>query len=117
MPAQYWQAPLHAVSQQTVSAQLLLRHCPPVLQVWPFLSLQVPVPSQVFVPLHPPLASSALTIAVQVPAPAVPAHVWQAAHDGDAQQTLSTQLALVHSAAEVHPPPLPCFSVQVPALQ
>ena len=55
MPPQYWHAPLHGVLQQTVSAQLLVI-IGPALHFWPFLGLQVPLASQVWLPVQPLLS-------------------------------------------------------------
>lgn len=113
-PLQNSHDPLHAVLQHTPSTQLLLTHCDPAEQVWPVFFLQVPVTSQLLVPVQLS-GSSALVIATQVP-PA-PVQAWHAAQDVDPQQNPSMQAALVHSTAVPQAMPFPFFGTHVPPLQ
>jgi hypothetical protein len=80
---QYSHDPSQARSQQTVSAQLLLKHSlfPP--HVCPAFFLQAPAASQVLVPLQLS-GSSALMIATQVPP--VPVQAWHVPHAAPVQQ-------------------------------
>ena len=96
--------PPQGVRQQTpFAAQLPVEHWAPPVHVWPGLSLQAPLASQVLVPMQL-LGSSAPLIATQVPP--VPVQAWQAPHVAEPQQIWSTQFPLVHSdpAVQLVPP-------------
>jgi hypothetical protein len=115
LPLQYWHEPLQAVLQQTVSTQLPLKHWLAVWQVWPFLLLQVPLPSQVWVPEQALFGSSAFVTLTQVPP--LPVQAWQLPHADLVQQNPSTQLPLPHSTPVPHVAPLAFVGVQTPAAQ
>lgn len=70
VPLQNSQAPLHALLQQTPSAQKPLKHCEPNVQVCPGLFLQAPVASQLLALLQVS-GSSALVTATHAPPPPV----------------------------------------------
>jgi hypothetical protein len=106
--ASHW--PVHAVSQQTLSAQNPLTHWVAVVQLCPAFSLHAPFASQVLVPLQTP-GSSALVIATQVPPP--PVQAWHVPQEALPQQCPSTQFPLVQSDATVQVSPLVFLQVPV----
>jgi hypothetical protein len=114
-PLQDSHDPLQAALQQTVSAQKPLRHCEPVAQVCPVLSLHAPVASQLLVPLQLLSGSSALVRLTQLPF--APVQLWHVPHDAVAQQNPSTHALLVHSVPDAQPVPFPFFGTHVPPLQ
>jgi hypothetical protein len=70
-----WQAPVHALSQQTPSVTMSLAHSAVLLEGCPFLSLHAPVASQVMVPVQLSM-SSAFVMVSHTPVPvAQPMHV------------------------------------------
>ncbi len=108
-----WHWPVQAELQHTPSAQNPVAQSAATLHDWPCFFLQAPLASQVLAPLQP-LGSSAFLMATQVP-PA-PVQDWQAPHDADAQQKLSTHAPL-HSEASLQALPLAFFGMQTPPLQ
>jgi hypothetical protein len=108
-----WHWPPHPELQHTPSAQDPVAQSPATLHVWPCFFLHAPAASQVLAPLQL-LGSSAFLMATQVP-PA-PVQAWQAPHDAEPQQKLSTHAPL-HSAASVQGLPLAFFGMHTPPLQ
>ena len=109
LPAQ-GAVPPQAVRQQTpLAAQLPVEQLVPAVHVCPGFDLQAPLASQMLVPMQLP-GSSAFLMATQVP-PA-PVQAWQVPHDGEPQQTPSTQLPLVHSVPAMQAVPPAFFATQ-----
>ena len=94
------QVPLHALSQQTPSTQKPEAQVPAALQAWPFLLLQLPLPSQAC-PLEQLPATSVPALAnTQVPSdPATLHDLHGPVQLADSQQTPSTQLPEAQEAA------------------
>jgi hypothetical protein len=110
------QSVLQAALQHTPSAQKPLRHSVPALHAAAFSFLQLPAPSQVFVPVqmfNGKLSSTFAATFEHVPTLPASAHVLHAVLQAELQQTLSTQLPLRHS---VPTPQAAAFSfLQLPA--
>jgi hypothetical protein len=100
-------APPHAAVQQ-FSSQKPLAHCAPLVHVMPLFCVQVPVASQVLVPVQVS-GSSAFVTAMHAP---VMSHVMQVP-EHDAEQQRSSQKPLAQDAAL--PQDCPVFSLHAPA--
>jgi hypothetical protein len=97
-----WHVPPHAVLQQTPSTQKLLKHSAPAAQVCAFSFLQVPIPSQVFVPTQFGESSMPTPTFEQVPMLPVMLQAWQVVLHAVLQQTPSAQKLLRQSPAAAH---------------
>ena len=93
LPLQFSHDPLQALLQQTVSAQLPLRHSGPALHDCAIFFLQAPLALQVYAPVQLS-GSSILVTATQVP-PGLEQD-WHVPQDATLQQWSSTQNPLLH---------------------
>jgi hypothetical protein len=102
--------PLQALSQHTPSTQKPEAHALALLQTWPLLALQVPLPSQACPLEQLPGTSVPGGAGVQVPSCPLTLHEMHGpVQDLDAQHTPSTQLpeAQAEAVLVAQPSPLP----------
>ena len=97
-----WHVPVHAVLQQTPSAQLPLWHSALSVHANPFENVrQEPLPLQAVEPTHSLSGSAPLMMLPQNPSAPLPffdaEHAWHDPLQAVSQHTLSTQKLLAHS--------------------
>jgi hypothetical protein len=110
-----WQVPVHAMSQQTPSAQKLLWHSPAVTHGLPMGNWQLPAPSQAFGAEHVPVSVCPMRTFEHVPRLPATLHALQVAVQVVLQQRPSTQLALWHSLPAPHVCPFTFLQTPMPS--
>jgi hypothetical protein len=110
-----WHVVMHALLQQTPSAQNWLKHSLLAAQTCPCSFLQAPLPSHVFAPMQPGESSTPVIRLVHVPTLPAMLQDWHVVAQVLLQQTPSAQKPLKHSLPTEHPMPISFLHAALPS--